>query len=147
MDRSRRSVLTSIASFAICIIIALIIFFIRQNKYKGKKCYVDTIIHTDDYDLSFYKFFRAENNRAAVWIEIAITNNTTETKDFKLTNVAIKDDNGKYHKADSHTLTIEPSDEDYYQYGYYCDNDNDTNKYILCFKINGKAYNVYFRYE
>ncbi|MBP5446032.1 MAG: hypothetical protein J6Y28_07680 [Acholeplasmatales bacterium] len=143
----RNNIIISIISTVIVLAIAILFFFIKKNKYNGKKCYVDTVIHTDDYDLSFYKFFRAENSRAAVWIEITVINNTTETKDFKISNVAIKDDSGTIHKASSTTLTINANDKDYYQYGYYCDKNNDTNKYILCFKLNGKKYNVYFRNE
>ena len=145
MVRSKRNILTSIITVAVAIIIALIIFFVKQNKYKKNRFYVDSVVLTNDYALSFTKTFEAENGRAAVWIGIYVANNTTTTLNAKFSDVSVKDDKGSIHKANGITLTIPSGKEDYYFYGYYCDKGNDTTKYILHFKLNGKVYNVCFK--
>lgn len=144
MVRSR-NIFVSIITFVIAVIIALIIFFVKQNKYKKNKVYVDSVVLNNDYALSFIKTFDAENGRAAVWIGVYVSNNTTTTLNAKFTDVSIKDDKGSIHKADGITLTIPSGKEDHYYYGYYCDKGNDTTKYILHFKLNGKVYNVCFK--
>ena len=148
MDTTRRnSIITSCITVFVAIAIALVYFLIRQNKYKKNKCYVDSIIETDKYDLEFEKVYSTENGRAAVFIEILVTNKTDSVFDAKFSDVSIKDDTGAIHKAEGGTLTIAKYADDYYYYGYYCDKNNDTTKYILHFKLNGKVYNVCFKNE
>ena len=138
-------IITSIITIFVAALIGIIIFFVKQNKYKKNKCYTDSIITTDEYELSFEKFFNTTNGRAAVYIEITVTNKTNTEFSAKFTDVIVRDDSKTEHKAKSVTLTVPTNSEDYYCYGYYCDNNNDTNKYILHFKLNGKAYNVCFK--
>ena len=148
METSRKSrIITSCITVFVAIAIALVYFLIRQNKYKKNKVYVDSVVENKDYMLSFEKVFGEDKGRAAVWIGIFVTNNTETEFKAKFTDVSIKDDTGAIHKADSKTLTIPANNTDYYYYGYYCDKNNDTTKYILHFKLNGKVYNVCFKNE
>jgi len=147
MTRSKSSILTSIITVVVALIIGVVIFFIKQNKYKKNKLYADSVVLNDDYIMSFEKVFEEEKGRAAVWIGIYITNNTETDFKAKFTDVSIKDDTGSIHKADSYTLTIPSNETNYYFYGYYCDKNNDTTKYILHFKLNGKVYNICFKNE
>ena len=145
--KKRSNFIMPVITLLSAILIAVIIFFIKQNKYKGKTIYLDTKVHTENYDLNFSKWPSKENGRDAIMVEIIIKNNTSSKKDFVLKDVSVKDDKSKIHKCSAVTLTIDPASYDYYNYGYYCDNNNDTTKYRLHFNINGDKYNLFFRNE
>lgn len=143
----RRSIASSLISLGIVIFVALFVLIKKMNEKKGKKCYLDTVILNEEYNLAFEKWYDTRNGRPVVWCELTITNNTNTNLEVKLSNVIITDAKGTDHKCEAVTLNINPNEEDYYNFGYYYDSNTDTSKYKLHFKLNKDKYNVYFKNE
>ena len=141
----RRSLASTLISLGIVLFVALFVFLKNRIENKGEKCYLDTVVQKEKYNLEFERWYDTYNSRAVVYCSLYITNNTTTDLEVKISDIGVFDDSGTKHKCDKVTLNIKPNDYEEYYFGYYCDHNNDTSKYKLHIKLNGDKYNIYFK--
>lgn len=147
MVRSKRNILTSIITVVVAIIIALIIFFVkRNNDNKGTKIYLDTVMHTEKYTLSFARNYDTIEGKAYCSIHVNIVNELDEDQTFTFKNAFFKKASGTkvtFGKLNDNGFTIKPHENDYYWFACPINSNSDATGLKLHFSLNGDYYNLY----
>lgn len=142
----RRSFL-SIASSLLVIVIAVTVVLVKRSlENRGKKVYLDTVVETEKYTLSFERYYETIDDKAHCSIYILITNNLEEDQKFTFKNAFFKKASGTkvtFKKLNDNGFTLTPHESDYYFFGCPINSNSDATGLKLHFGLNGDYYNLY----